>query len=216
MLNTEIDFKEQMIETRRTQILVGAARVFAEKGYHKATTKEIARAAGIAEGTIYNYFANKRELLLAMVAMIATRSFKSKILDHSPNNTREFLTTVLRDRYEVIKEYGHVIAPLLAEMFADADLREAIYNELLKPILILVEQYMQHHIDAGRLRPINPLIITRTIIGAMVINAASKVSKIESRYEDISADSMIDQIVSLILDGLVIDDHCSKKSSEKL
>jgi hypothetical protein len=38
--------------------------VFTEKGYHKATTKEIARAASISEGTIYNYFNNKRELLV--------------------------------------------------------------------------------------------------------------------------------------------------------
>ena len=67
MIGATADFKEQMAEARRTQILMGAAQVFAEKGYHKSTTKEIATAAGVSEGTIYNYFGNKRELLLAMV-----------------------------------------------------------------------------------------------------------------------------------------------------
>jgi len=206
MLNAEIDFKEQMVEARRRQILIGASRIFAKKGYHKATTKEIARAAGVAEGTIYNYFNNKRELLLAMVAMIATQGFKNKILDRPPDDPREFLTLVLQDRYEVVQNYGHVIAPLVAEMFNDADLREAIYNELFKPILVLVEQYLQNHIDAGRLKPINPLIITRTIIGAMIVNTASKLSKLEPRYENVPGDLMIEQIVSLILDGLLVDE----------
>jgi AcrR family transcriptional regulator len=206
MLNPEIDFKEQMVEARRRQILIGASTVFAKKGYHKATTKEIARAAGVAEGTIYNYFNNKRELLLAMVAMIATQGFKNKILDRPPDDPREFLTLVLQDRYQLVQDYGHVIAPLVAEIFNDTDLREAVYNELFKPLLVLIEQYLQSHIDAGRLKPIDPLIITRTIIGAMIVNTASKLSKLEPRYENVPSDLMIEQIVSLILGGLLVDE----------
>ncbi|MFL7790868.1 MAG: helix-turn-helix domain-containing protein, partial [Anaerolineae bacterium] len=48
--------RQQLIEARRNQILDAAAAVFAEKGFHRTTTKEIASRAGIAEGTIYNYF----------------------------------------------------------------------------------------------------------------------------------------------------------------
>ena len=66
MFEDPVDFKEQMAEARRMQILMGASQVFAEKGYHQATTKEIAKAAGVSEGTIYNYFANKRELLVEL------------------------------------------------------------------------------------------------------------------------------------------------------
>jgi AcrR family transcriptional regulator len=212
MLNSEIDFKEQMVEARRAQILVGAARVFAKKGYHKATTKEIAKTAGVAEGTIYNYFSNKRELLLAMVARIGTQNFKASILDQPPDDPREFLRMIFRDRFQMIKDYGHVIAPLAAEMFADTDLREAMYNELVKPIIMLVEQYMQHHIDAGRLRPINPLIITRAIIGALLINSTFKLTGLDARYEDISPEAMIEQILSLILDGLLVDTDASQKA----
>ncbi|RME60710.1 TetR/AcrR family transcriptional regulator, partial [Candidatus Parcubacteria bacterium] len=42
----DLDPREQLVEARRKQILFGAARVFTEKGFHKATTKDIARAAG--------------------------------------------------------------------------------------------------------------------------------------------------------------------------
>jgi AcrR family transcriptional regulator len=204
MLNTPIDFKEQMIEARRSQILIGASHVFAKKGYHRATTKEIARAAGVSEGTIYNYFSNKRELLLAMVAMFATQNLRSNILAQPVDDPREFLTRILHDRYQLMQEHGHTLAPLIAEIFSDADLREAVYHELLKPMLVLVEQYLQQHIDAGQLRAINPLIVTRSLIGAMTLNSSLKLTGLDDRYKEISPDSMIRQIVSLVLDGLMV------------
>lgn len=52
---------------RRTQILDAATNVSAEKGFHGATIKDIAVHAGIADGTIYNYFANKNALLIGIL-----------------------------------------------------------------------------------------------------------------------------------------------------
>jgi len=51
---------------RRTDILDAATRVFAEKGYHKATMSDIARQAEYAVGTIYLYFKDKQALYLAL------------------------------------------------------------------------------------------------------------------------------------------------------
>jgi AcrR family transcriptional regulator len=41
-----------LVAARRTQILDAAIAVFSEKGFHRATIKEIARVAAIADGTI--------------------------------------------------------------------------------------------------------------------------------------------------------------------
>jgi AcrR family transcriptional regulator len=201
-----MDFKEQMAEARRTQILMGAAQVFAQKGFHKATTKEIAQSAGVSEGTIYNYFDNKRELLLAMVEMIGTQSFKTVVLDHPPDDPREFLTMILRDRFQLVQEHGHILAALIAEIFSDASLRELVYNQIIKPIAALIENYLQHQIDRGKFRRINPVIVTRALIGTMVLNTAIKFTAIDSRYQEFSAEAMIEDIVSLFMDGLVISD----------
>ncbi|MCK4450178.1 MAG: helix-turn-helix transcriptional regulator, partial [Anaerolineae bacterium] len=56
MTDPNILFKEQMAKARRAQILDAAATMFAKKGFHRATTKEIAKAASVSPGTIYNYF----------------------------------------------------------------------------------------------------------------------------------------------------------------
>jgi len=52
--------------TKEQKILYTAKTIFAEKGYNKATMMEIASAAGVAEGTIYEYFKNKEDLLLSI------------------------------------------------------------------------------------------------------------------------------------------------------
>lgn len=49
---------------RRQQILTAAATVFAEKGFDRATISDVARAAGVADGSIYNYFRSKQDLLV--------------------------------------------------------------------------------------------------------------------------------------------------------
>ena len=58
-----------------TRILLAAESVFAEKGYIEATINEIARSSNVSEGTIYEYFKNKEDLLFS----IPERRFKEHI-----------------------------------------------------------------------------------------------------------------------------------------
>src|SRR5947207_6789506 len=51
---------------KRARIIDAAIKVFAERGFHTATVAEIARAAGVADGTIYLYFKSKDDLLLRL------------------------------------------------------------------------------------------------------------------------------------------------------
>ncbi len=57
----------QLVAARRTQILDAATRVFASKGFNRATIRDVAQDAGVADGTIYNYFANKTDLLFGLL-----------------------------------------------------------------------------------------------------------------------------------------------------
>ncbi len=203
MFDPTVDLKEQMVEHRRTQILLGAAKVFAEKGYHKATTKEIAQAAGVSEGTIYNYFDNKRELLLAMIELLALQSLKSIINTQPPADPKEFITLILRDRYQLAQERGYLIMPILAEMFTDAELRQEVYQKLAMPVAGFLERYIQTHIDSGMFRPVNPVIATRVFIGSIVVNFAMKLANLDARYEDISPDALIEELASLFVGMLL-------------
>ncbi len=52
----------------RNRILEAARERFSEAGFEAATTREIAAAAGIAVGTLFNYFPSKEAIVMALVA----------------------------------------------------------------------------------------------------------------------------------------------------
>lgn len=60
---------ETKAETRQ-RILEAARQLFVAKGYEASTTRDIADAAGIANGTLFNYFANKEAILASLVAEV--------------------------------------------------------------------------------------------------------------------------------------------------
>jgi len=51
---------------KRDRILHAATHVFARKGFHATRVSEVAKAAGVADGTIYLYFKSKDELLISI------------------------------------------------------------------------------------------------------------------------------------------------------
>ena len=57
---------DQQRQEKRSRIIDAAVEVFAEKGFRAARVSDIARAAGVADGTIYLYFKNKEDLLLVI------------------------------------------------------------------------------------------------------------------------------------------------------
>lgn len=66
-------------ETRRA-LLDAAARMFAENGYHQTSVPDIVQAAGVGHGTFYEYFASRRDILLALTRPITDTPERRPIL----------------------------------------------------------------------------------------------------------------------------------------
>ena len=60
--------RRQRVEQKEQAIIAAAREVFQEHGFDRAKIAEIAKLAGVAEGTVYLYFENKNALLLAVAA----------------------------------------------------------------------------------------------------------------------------------------------------
>ena len=52
-----------LVEKRRRQIVEAAAKLFIDQGFHKTTTRQIARAAGFSIGSLYEYVTSKEDVL---------------------------------------------------------------------------------------------------------------------------------------------------------
>ncbi|WP_423410826.1 TetR/AcrR family transcriptional regulator [Heyndrickxia sp. MSNUG] len=54
---------ERLVKKRRDQMIKGAVTLFKQKGFHRTTTREIARASGFSIGTLYEYIRTKEDVL---------------------------------------------------------------------------------------------------------------------------------------------------------
>ncbi len=61
---------------RREQLLDSAAALFSQQGYARATTAQLAKAAGVTEPIIYRHFASKRDLFVALIERTGTRTLE--------------------------------------------------------------------------------------------------------------------------------------------
>ncbi len=201
MSAAEDPIREQLIEARRNQILDAAASVFAEKGFHRATTKEIASAAGVSEGTIYNYFDNKADLLIGIMARLAElQQLSGELTDGLQADVKDFFTAVLGQRISRIPQSQEMIQAVLPEVLVNPELRERFYQQFVLQLTTLLEQYVETRIKLGHIRPADVPLTVRTIQGMFVGLFVLRILGDEtllSRWE------VLPQVVaSLIFDGL--------------
>lgn len=67
MNTTDKNKSRTRLEQRESDIMAAATRLFAEEGFHGTSTRKIAAAAGVSEGTLFHYYGTKNVLLLAIL-----------------------------------------------------------------------------------------------------------------------------------------------------
>lgn len=127
--------REKTMEVRRSHILEAAAKVFAERGYHRATIKDVARAAGLSDGSIYNVFENKTALLLSLLDPLDAASNSAGPPSEAVDAT-ERLEGYIRQRWDAFTpETLQVLRSVLAEALVNDDLRQRFFDRVLAPAL---------------------------------------------------------------------------------
>ena len=76
---------ERLVEKRRNQMIKGAVNLFKQKGFHRTTTREIARAAGFSIGTLYEYIRTKEDVLYLVCDSIYDQVRERLQQDIDPN-----------------------------------------------------------------------------------------------------------------------------------
>jgi AcrR family transcriptional regulator len=187
--------QKQLAEARRNQILDAAAKVFAAKGFHPTTIRDIAREAGIGDGTIYNYFENKTALLLGIFdRMRDSIQPDPALLDFNTVDFRTFLKSYLRLPLTAL------FRVVVSEMMVNRELRDLYFQRILQPTLLMGEQLFRNW-AARRAIPSNRVSLAVRTVSALVFGLM---------IEDILGDSVLeahwdelpDFLADLFLDGL--------------
>ncbi|HEX2907202.1 MAG TPA: TetR/AcrR family transcriptional regulator [Phototrophicaceae bacterium] len=167
-MTQDISRRERRIAERKQQILEAAAQVFAEKGYHRATTKDIAEAADVAEGTIYNYFASKDDLIIAILGGLARLNVQQTMLDAAlDQDLGEFVRYYVTERMRLIAPYQKLVFGVLPEILHHEELRERYSHEFVLPALHMIEAHIQQRVERGQLRDVDVPTLTRIFMSIL-------------------------------------------------
>jgi TetR/AcrR family transcriptional regulator, cholesterol catabolism regulator len=120
---------QRLIDKRRAQIVKAAVQLFNEKGYHKATTREVAKASGFSIGTLYEYIGSKEDILYLVC---------DSVYDEVVRKWEKLLDKELRgmERLEqVVEAYFRVVDVLQDEVLVMYQETKSLSGDALKYVL---------------------------------------------------------------------------------
>jgi len=200
LLNGRFKINNKEKNNKYHLILEAAVKVFARQGFYQSTVAQIAREAGVADGTIYLYFKNKDDILVQFFSYRTKQvfdRFRAEVnnsvnsLDKLRNLIRRHLTEFQRDRDMAVV---YQVETHQNSRLADAQIREMsqMYQDLVSDIVETGQQ-------EGRIRKdLYVGLVKRFILGAVdeVINTWLHSDK---NYDLVS---MADPLVDLFVRGI--------------
>jgi AcrR family transcriptional regulator len=194
--------KQKTMELRRQHILQAAARVFGERGFRGATIHNVAEAAGVADGTIYNVFANKADILLSLLDPLATQTTGKPLTNPTSVDPSALLERLFRERWETFTpELLGVLRVVLSEALVDPDVRAALLERVIEPAIHPLERQLGVMTKSGDVISSDPKLISRTLmatfLGLLLLRLLG-----DRRLERTDASTM-GKIADILADGLV-------------
>lgn len=190
---------------KQKKIMEVAITSFAEKGYSNTSTSEIAKKAGVAEGTIFKHYGTKENLLLSIMVPFL-KDFVPKMADdlfgeliNDQCSFEDFLRALLTNRNAFLSENREIFQVFIKEIFYKEELR----NELLPHVLEFGSHRLVKVIEIfkqrGEIKDIpNEAILKMliTVIGGMFISNFVLLNKHSISEKE------IEEVVLFIRNGL--------------
>ena len=201
---TRIKRKERITRDRRKQILKAALSVFSTKGYGESTMADIAEAAGVGVGTLYNYYKNKRDLLISLVErLLFTEGLISIVSRMDGQGDRQMIDLLLQERLEFAIGNAQTIIFLFFEIQRDAKLRKHYVQKVVNPAITKLEDFIRSQVKRGNFRQVDDRIIARTIMGTLIGSAILyRLEQHDSPFKKAHLKEISGEIGSLFFTGL--------------
>jgi AcrR family transcriptional regulator len=197
-------------ENKEEKILESAIALFSKKGFSATTTSEIAKDAGVAEGTVFRYYKTKKHLLIKVMSkLIEVMSEElianpvGKILkENTTKDDSDILKMLLIDRLDVFNRYWDIIQVIITEIQFHEDIRESFFVNVVFKVKDVLGEFIKSGIAKGRFKDFDPIIVSRALLGTFMAYIIQK--KIMGGNELIGSQQEVDEIIELFLNGLAV------------
>ena len=186
---------------RPAEILEAAERVFIRSGYDRATTREIAAEAGVSEGTLYNYFGGKREILIALLDMTHASIMVQSAERLRPDGLEESLVAYIIERLRFTMEH-----PLTILTLQQAMLDPEVGRYLDSHVSEGQDKVMDRFSDlfaSGALRPIDPFVAEEAL-GSMMMGLSIGLELASRGWhrEPLAPEQIARALVDVLMNGM--------------
>jgi AcrR family transcriptional regulator len=191
---------------RREAIVAAAVRLFSEKGFRGATTRELAASLDVTEPVIYQHFETKRDLYRAIIESKARERRLEN--DHwaaveNPQGDREFFGAIARLMIDRIQRDPSYLRLLLFSALEGHELAELFFERDAVEFYERLTEYIRKRAADGAFREdIDPAVASRALMG-MALHHALVQALFRDTVVKVSSEEYAAQVVEIFLSGLV-------------
>lgn len=188
----------------RTRILKTAERLFARQGFDGTTTRDLAQAAGVAEGTLFRYFENKKAILIEVATQGWVEILTDLLTEFSEMGSYKAVAQVMRRRMLNMHQNADMLRVCFMEAQFHPDLRDRIQSEVINKMSDVAEAFFQTAMDQGIYRPMNPKIVARVFLGMFAVAGFSDETIMEPTASPQAMQEMAEGLADIFLNGVLV------------
>ncbi|MDJ0582741.1 MAG: TetR/AcrR family transcriptional regulator [Crocosphaera sp.] len=190
-------------ENTRSRILKAALRLFAAQGYDGTTTKDLAKKAKVAEGTLFRYFPNKKAILIEVATQGWIEILTDLLTELSEMGNYKAVAQVMRRRMLRMQENNDLLKVCFIEAQFHQELREKIQSEVIIKMTDVAEAFFETAMERGIYRRTNPKIVAQVFLGMFAIAGFSSETIITPEASPKALQEMAEGIADIFLHGVL-------------
>ncbi|MBO1058503.1 MAG: TetR/AcrR family transcriptional regulator [Dolichospermum sp. JUN01] len=187
----------------RTRILQAAQRLFAAKGFEGTTTRDLAQTAGVAEGTLFRHFANKKAILVEVATSGWVDILTDLLTELSEMGSYKAIAQVMCRRMWNLQKNADIMRVCFMEVQFHPDLRDRIQTEVIDKMTAVAEAFFQTAIDKGIYRQMDAKLGAKVFLGLFAIAGFSDHTLIEPNASPQEMQKMAEGLADIFLNGVL-------------
>lgn len=197
--------KPKEVEDRREQIIDAAMHVFAQKGFTRATNKDIALEADITPGLIYHYFESKKAVFEAVLEKRSPLSIIQSLPAEALAQPPEIFLPFLIKRIFAFLEDGkflQLVRMILPEIIHNPQMEPVVAGGLQRAIGFMA-QYLTSKMESGELRQLDPSFTAQAMIGCIMGFVLRRQLLQDSLALSYTQEQIVDGVLDIVFKGVL-------------
>ena len=190
-------------DNTRSKILQAALKLFARKGYDGTTTKDLAKAAKVAEGTLFRHFDNKKAILIEVATTGWIDILTDLLTELSEMGSYKAVSQVMRRRMLNVSKNSDLMRVCFIEAQYHPELKEKIQAEVIDKMTDVAEAFFETAMAKGIYRPMNAKVVAKVFLGIFAIAGFSDQTILDPDASPQAMQEMAEGISDIFLRGVL-------------